>query len=163
MVASSSYSNPTTTVTLITTSDYAMAAATITDKYISYIENPEGFPDWFSWTPTLTGFSSDPTSSVYKWRAYGQTIKCFIRQGATGTSNATTFTISAPVTAATITNMVWSTAASVTDNGTFLTTPGVVAIITAGTSFSVYKDAALGAFTGSGSKRVYTGNIEYQF
>lgn len=163
VIASAAYSAPNTTITLITNSDYAMAAATITDKYISYIENPEGWVDWFNWTPTLTGFSADPTSTVYRWRAYGQTCKCFIRQGATGTSNATTFTISAPVTAATITNMQWGVLASVTDNSVFLTTPGAVRILSAGTVFDVFKDSSLAAFTNSGTKRVYSANIEYQF
>lgn len=163
VIASSSYSNPTTTITLITNSNYAMAAATITDTYISYIENPEGFPDWFDWAPTFTGFSSDPPNGIYRWRAYGQTIKCFIRQPSTGTSNATTFTISAPVTAVTIASMQWGVAASVTDNGTFLTTPGVLRIASAGSVLDVYKDASLAAFTASGTKRVYSANIEYQF
>jgi len=53
-IISSSYSAPNTTVTLATNSDYAMAAATITDKYISYIENPEGFPQYFNFTPSWT-------------------------------------------------------------------------------------------------------------
>lgn len=51
-VISSSYSSPNTTVTLATNTDYVMAAATITDTYISYIENPEGFPMWFNYVPT---------------------------------------------------------------------------------------------------------------
>jgi len=163
VVASSSYSNPTTTVTLITTSDYAMASATITDKYISYIENPEGFPDWFNWAPTITGFSADPASGIYKWRAYGQTIKCFVRQPNSGTSNATTFTISAPVTAATVTNMQWGVVAPVTDNSVNLTTPGIIRIVSAGTVFDVLKDTAFAAFTNSGSKRIFSANPEYQF
>lgn len=163
VIGNSTYSAPNTTITLITNSDYAMAATTITDKYISYIENPEGFPDWFNWSPTISGFSSNPTNSVYRWKVYNQTIKCFIRQGSTGTSNATTFTISAPIVAVTITNMQWGNLAAVTDNGTFLTTPGAVRILTAGTDIEVFKDAALGAFTASGTKRVYSANIDYQF
>lgn len=58
VIASSSYSAPNTTVTLFTNTDYAMAAATITDTYLSYIENPEGFPDWFNRTPTLSASGS---------------------------------------------------------------------------------------------------------
>ena len=53
VVQSSSYSSPDTTVTLIANSDYAMAAATITDTTISYIETPEGFPVEFSFTPSI--------------------------------------------------------------------------------------------------------------
>jgi hypothetical protein len=55
VIFSSSYSAPNTTVTLITNSDYAMAAATITDTYLSYIDNPEGFPQWFNYSPAISG------------------------------------------------------------------------------------------------------------
>ena len=52
-VASSSYSNPTTTVTLISNTDYVLAAATITDNYYSYI-TPPGFPSKFNYSCTTT-------------------------------------------------------------------------------------------------------------
>jgi len=48
VVASSSYSAPNTTVTLITNTDFTMAATTITDTWVSYIESPEGFPVKFN-------------------------------------------------------------------------------------------------------------------
>jgi hypothetical protein len=163
VIGNSTYSAPNTTITLIENSDYAMASATITDKYISYTETPEGFPDWFNWAPTLSGFSANPSGGIYRWKAYGQSIKCFVRQPNTGTSNATTFTISAPIAAATITNMQWGNLAAVTDNGTFLTTPGAVRIISAAVDIEVFEDSALGAFTASGTKRVYSANIDYQF
>ena len=54
-VISSSYSSPNTTVTLATNTDFVMAATTITDTYISYIENPEGCPDWFTFVPIVSG------------------------------------------------------------------------------------------------------------
>ena len=73
VVASSSYGAPNTTVTLITNTDYAMAAATITDTYISYIDNPEGFPQWFNFTttPTRSGtaYTNAPTINSAKWKA----------------------------------------------------------------------------------------------
>ena len=53
IVASSSYGAPNTTVTLITNTDYAMAAVSITDTYISYEANPQGFPAYFNYTPTI--------------------------------------------------------------------------------------------------------------
>jgi hypothetical protein len=51
-IYSSSHSAGTTTITLLTNTNYAMAAATITHKYISYAEKPDGFPDHFNWTPS---------------------------------------------------------------------------------------------------------------
>ncbi len=70
VVLSSSYdAGPgTTTVTLITNTDYGMAAATITDTYISYIENPEGFPHWFTWAVTWTNLTVGNGTVVSKWR-----------------------------------------------------------------------------------------------
>jgi hypothetical protein len=62
VIASSSHSAGTTTITLITNSDYAMAAATITDTYLSYIENPEGFPITFNYTITVTPGTGSITS-----------------------------------------------------------------------------------------------------
>lgn len=59
-IYSSSYSSPNTTVTLFTNSDYAMAAATITDTYLSPAEAPEGFPQTFNYAVTWTGSSSNP-------------------------------------------------------------------------------------------------------
>jgi hypothetical protein len=39
--------------------DYTVADAAITNPHYSHQSNPLGFPDWFNWTPTLTGGSSD--------------------------------------------------------------------------------------------------------
>jgi len=78
VVLSSSYSAPNTTITLITNSDYAMVAATITNKYYSYIENPAGFPDWFNYTPTVSGAGTmtygSETVDFCKWSCHGKTI-----------------------------------------------------------------------------------------
>jgi hypothetical protein len=55
VIGSSSFASSTTTVNLIPNTDYAMAAATITDTYISYIENPESWPGYFAFTSTVNG------------------------------------------------------------------------------------------------------------
>ena len=163
VVASSSHSAGTTTITLITNTDYAMAAATITDNYISYIENPEGWPDWFNYTPTLTGFSADPTSSVYRWRAQNKSVKVAVRQGADGTSNATSFTITIPVAAATITNMAWDGTAGGRDNGAALTTMCRLSIVSAATAMSIFPNGSGTAlWTNANGKRITAGIIEYE-
>lgn len=69
MIASSVYGAPNTTVTLITNSDYAMAAATITDTYLSYAETPEGFPAYFNYTTTPTNFTVGNGVLVTRWTA----------------------------------------------------------------------------------------------
>lgn len=57
IVISSSYSAPNTTVTLAANSDYAMASNP-TDRAISFVENPEGFPTSFSIATTTSITSS---------------------------------------------------------------------------------------------------------
>jgi hypothetical protein len=51
-VVSAAFSSD-TTVTVTGGSDYSLANATITDNYYSYVANPQGFPQWFNWTPSL--------------------------------------------------------------------------------------------------------------
>ena len=55
VIGAATYSAPNTTVTLITNTDYLMAAATITDTAISYQAMPQGFPGWFNWDPAPAG------------------------------------------------------------------------------------------------------------
>jgi hypothetical protein len=75
VVGSSSVAAGTTTVNLIPNSDYAMAAATITDRYVSHIEAPEGFPQWFAWTVSTSGLTVGTGGTVTaKWRADAQLI-----------------------------------------------------------------------------------------
>ncbi len=103
VIASSSYSSPNTTVTLITNSDYAMAAATISNTYLSYSENPEGFPQTFSFTTTpsrfTTGYTNVPTINISNWRAIGDRIDVTIRATMNATPGGTGFqTYTLPVT-----------------------------------------------------------------
>ena len=69
VIGSSSHSAGTTTINLIVNSDYAMAAVTITDTYLSYIENPEDFPQWFSWSVSLTNLTVGSGALVSRWKA----------------------------------------------------------------------------------------------
>lgn len=66
--------DPITTVSLIPNTDYLMAAATITTTLISYIENPESWPDWFNFLTVVTPGTGAITTyavTVSKWRASG--------------------------------------------------------------------------------------------
>jgi hypothetical protein len=53
-VIGSSHSAGTTTVTVTGGTDYSLANAAITNPFYSYLDNPQGFPDEFSFTPTAT-------------------------------------------------------------------------------------------------------------
>ncbi len=78
-VVGTSYGAPNTTVTVTGGSDYALADAAITANYYSYMETPQGFPDWFNWTPTISvtsgGTAPDYTGSfVNRFKIVGSTV-----------------------------------------------------------------------------------------
>jgi len=154
IIASSSYSSPNTTVTLIVNTDYAMAATTITDTYISFSDNPQGFPDQFSYTPTVTGFTSNPTVSIKYTVKKGVCIIGLPR--IEGTSNAGTVTITLPV--------LPSTGAFVPifcyDADAWQVTPAYFTISAGNATATAYK-TLLSNFTASGGKKIAEGYITY--
>jgi hypothetical protein len=150
-----------TTVTFTGGSDYTMAAATITDRYISYAASPAGFPDWFNWSPTLGGWSSAPTSSAYRFRIAGRTCEVNVSQLGNGTSNATTLTISAPVQAKTVANAIWAAVGQGFDNGTV--TAGIYGRIgSAGTDLQFFSTVGGAGWTNSGVKRIAAWQCSYE-
>lgn len=135
-------------------SDYTLEDEAITSPQLSRIENPFGFPQFFNWTPTIGGFSSDPTGG-YRFKVSGNTCHLIINQTGDGTSNATTFTISLPVSAKAGSETSWGACGFSRDNGIALTTPSGWRIEpTSSTSvMSIFKDSATGTWTASGAKR----------
>lgn len=76
-VVSSAYVDPTTTVTITGGSDYTLANAAITEPYYSYVENPQGFPDWFNYTPVWSASGTMTVSEsnvVAKFCIKGRTV-----------------------------------------------------------------------------------------
>jgi hypothetical protein len=125
VILSSSYGAPNTTVTLITNTDYTMAAATITDTYISYIENPEGFPTAFNFSPSFTNVSVGNGTLSAIWSVQQGLIKGKISLTYAGASPTTSITgmisITAPATPATAyTTYETVGAAALVDNGVAL-------------------------------------------
>lgn len=112
VVASSSYSGS-NIITLITNSDFAMAAATITDRYISYVESPEGFPHWFNYTPTYAASGSmtvsSPSTTFAMWMATASKITVEVRFSVTtGGSASNTLTATLPINPLTLTTTIGS-------------------------------------------------------
>lgn len=64
-VSSSSYSAPTTTVTIMLTSDYTLANATISSPFYSFEPTPVGFPSVLNFTPTLVNLSGGTVTYCY--------------------------------------------------------------------------------------------------
>ena len=151
-----------TTVNLVPNTSYVLAAGGITGAYISYA-NPPDFPDWLSWAPTFTGYSSAPTGGVYRFKVDGRQVTAVICEPNNGTSNLSSLTMTSPLTAATITNALWMGAAAFMDNGGALTNWGNVRISTVGSSFVFgINPSVIGGFTSSGYKRVIEAQIVYE-
>jgi hypothetical protein len=120
--------------------------------------------DWVfqTWTPTIGGFSANPTGGLYYYKQVGKKVTLFITMPNNGTSSTATITLTLPVTARTITNMEWNGFGVVVDNGVTQTTPGMLSVASGGTSLTVFLNLNAGGFTASGSKRLARGMIEYE-
>lgn len=139
----------TTTVTITGGADYTLANAVITDNYYSHVSRPTGFPASHTYTPTYGGFSVNPNGTAV-FRIEGNIV--FVEfNSSTGTSNANTFTVSAPVTALSSGKVVYNGCQYV-NNGTLNTTSGMVQLINNQSTFSLFRDWAGGVWTTSGSK-----------
>jgi len=115
-------------------------------------EIPAGL--WQNYTPaSQTGWTALPTGT-YRYTAIGKLVVLRIAMG-DGTSNATTAKIALPFSAVNAGGGVGSANAYAIDNGTELTTMSRWAIGANSTTIDFYKDAAHGAWTASGTKRIY--------
>lgn len=147
------YVADTTTLELATGDTYTLADASITDVYVSRISNPFGFPEWLTWVPTITGFSSLPTTNVYKFKMVGKTAYAYFSNGGDGTSNSTSFTFTLPITSSDDTGYASCAPCQCVDNGSYTSSPGMFLVGNGSFSVSVYINFAAGAFTASSGKR----------
>lgn len=126
------------------------------------INRPIYETEWLNWLPTITGFSANPTGVLYRYKVVGKDVFATNRQTSNGTSNATTWTMTAPFTAMTLTDGLWGAMGGNTvDNGTGSNIPGFVTIATASATINVYKDALGTAWTASNGKRFTIFDLSY--
>jgi hypothetical protein len=119
------------------------------------INRPIFITEVYTYTPTIVGFSANPTNVVYQYYINRKNMTIRSREATNGTSNGTTFTMTTPFTSVTLTNGAWQTiAVPVTDNGTASATPGFVQIASAASIISVNRDALVTAWTNANGKRV---------
>lgn len=80
-----------TLLTITGGTDYTLVSAAITSPYYSKIENPQGFPILFNWTPTYSASGSMTYTSVTTHFAYFRIIgnTCEIHLRASGTTGGT--------------------------------------------------------------------------
>jgi hypothetical protein len=138
-----------TVLTVTGGTDYTVANSAISGVYYSKAATPQGFPQWFNYTPSLVGWSGTPTIAFARFNMIGKHVTTII--SITGTSNSGTTTATTPVT---------STAAHYEgntglcrNNGALDIAPARVYLADANT-FQVARLAGTGAWTASGTKEV---------
>ena len=137
--------------TLSAGASYTWTVPTFTTTNL--IQRPCFETRWLSYAPTIAGYSSVPTNTVYIYKVIGNNLLVQLREAANGVSSNATHTYTSPFTVATRTNMVWfSTLPSVIDNNT-QEAAGVIYISSASATFNVAR-SALAAWTASGNCRI---------
>lgn len=120
------------------------------------IQRPIYETRWLTWQPTYSGFSSNPTSGIYRYKLSGMTCISNILEGSNGTSNAAGFTETLPFTCANIGSggyfRVVNNSASADGGGVVAATSATLTLLTAGSS----------TFVSSGGKRIQEGHILYE-
>lgn len=76
VVISSSFSTD-TTVSIAVNTDYTIANAAITLPYYSYAASPQGYPGYFSWTPTLTNLTIGNGTITAEYAQFGTTANFY--------------------------------------------------------------------------------------
>jgi len=104
---------------------------------------------WTTWTPTLTGFSSNPPNSIYRYCLVGKKCSVIVSQASAGTSNANTFTISAPFKARYQTS---NSIARMQDAYNYSYGVGMVMISTGSQTFALYTATGSTGWTASSGK-----------
>jgi hypothetical protein len=109
-----------------------------------------------SWQPVYEGFysGSAPAGVISRYTVMGKNCKVYVYMPNSGSSNNTTFTMSAPFTAATVSNQLWGSCVwTLVDNGTAASYPGRAYIASGGSTITINKTLAAGTWTSSGSKK----------
>lgn len=149
VVVASSFAAGTTTVTITGGSDYTFANAVISANYYSYAANPQGYPGWFAYTPTITGFSGSPATTA-RFSVVGNKCQVVFQYGSWGTSNATGFSVTTPIPMATPLNYYGAIRAQ--NNSVHQTVPGMFEGVNGSSTINLYTAWGGGAWTASGDK-----------
>ena len=141
------------TATLSATASFNWSVSTFTAENL--LQYPIDESEFMTWAPAPTGFTATvPTNTVYQYKFIGKDILLRYREATNGTSNLTTFAITAPFAALTLTNAVWRALGSGVDNGALLSTAVMAQIISADTSISFFATPTGGGWTNANGKRV---------
>lgn len=111
---------------------------------------------WRNWVPTFGGYSVAPTGGIYRYCLIGKLCIITISMPNGGTSDATSFTITAPFISKNTANHYCGAVLSyAVDNGVALTVAARASLGPNTTTINLYTNMASGTWTASGAKRVY--------
>lgn len=121
------------------------------------------FTPWTDWTPGYTGFSSNPTSTYARYMVLGKLCIVTYLINASGTSNASTFTITGfPIAIAAAASGMRFNVVQAIDNGSVVSTGGNPFGILATTTLTLWKDATgTNVWTSANGKYVNSFQIIY--
>jgi len=156
-ILSSSFGAGVTTITLVANGDFNIVNTTITDVRISNSPQPYGFPVWFSYTPTVTGFSVNPTS-IYRFKIANGTatvVGIVAAFGTSGGGSATLYQVTSPVVAKTVSGAQWFGAMPYFQNsGATVAVMGLIFTVSASSTIQLFTNtsgAAWGATLAKGA------------
>ena len=118
----------------------------------TYVENPQGYPYWFNYTPTFGGFSSNPTLDTARFSLQGKLCTFFILCSADGISNDIILTMTAPITNGSMRTALLC--GQVVDNGSILTTPPLALLAASSTTINCFSTYVGAGWTASNAKRI---------
>ena len=152
VVFSASFGAGVTTITLFTNTDYTMVANPTVLAFSNEM-SPTGYPGWFNYDCTPSGWSGTPTQTISRFSVKGSTL--FLTLSVTGTSNATTAILYSPNTMLPSSDIIQSIGYAI-NNGAVLTAVTQMIARNNNTTIDFYTDMASAAWTNSGTKRVDT-------
>lgn len=141
-----------TVLTIAVNTDYVVANAAISAISYSHEINPLSFPESFAFTTTYTGFAVDPTT-VYRMKIVGNLCYILQTQGTSGTSNATGFTFTVPLTSAR--QSYYLETVGVKDNSATKVQPGHLEMTSGGSTVYCWPSFYETNWTNTGTKDVY--------
>lgn len=134
--------------TLSAGAGYTWTVPTFTNKNL--IQYPVYKSRWLSYTPTITGYSANPTNSFYEYYIDENVVEIMFSENTTGTSNATTKSYTAPFSSLATTYYQYNPALpSPVDNGATVAA-GFIYFANNGNVIGFYKSLAAN-WTASGN------------
>lgn len=157
------YAAPNTTVTVTGGTDYTLVTGSITDKYFSKASTPQGFPQWFNWTPVwlLSGGTLDTTytTQIGRLTLNGRTCTLHwqLTLGTVTTASANLpFQINFPINAVIAGNQMAIGSAVYLDSGVDFT--GLIAYALSASAMQFFKGMAVGSQMGADTAKTVANN-----